>query len=309
MFYNGESLLRQWLEAQALPFESILRTIIVFEAKQRRDEMIAESERQWVANNFTSGEDIPPYNESHWSLEMRKKIARATVEMSFMMAKAMFGEDMWVETYDRSTHANNYRCLVDNYARWGKKLRCLQCQETFEEICYSGCYYCEDCRLQEWIVGESDHLKKYKLAASSELGFRKLTTEGDEEFESFATLGDSNFPKPEAFLEHNANGELVPIINTKSDFLIKVLDAPESSMRRFFDAVHEIDQKELHKGAVGRCASKQSDHRYGGYEELHTDPWLSVQYKLYRQAPTKEEYLICGPGGWTPKQANKIFQW
>lgn len=306
MFYNGESLLRQWLEAQALPFKSLFRTIIVLEAKQKCKDKITESEKQWVSRNFTPGQVIPPYTASHWSPAMRKAVARTTVETSFMMAKAMFGDDMWVETFDRSTHANNYRCLVDNYARWGTKLRCLNCQQMLEEICYAGCFYCEDCRLKEWIVRESDHLKKQKLAACSELGFRRLM---NEEVQSFATLGDSNFPKPEAFLESNANGELVSIINTKYDFLDKVLDAPKSSMRGFFDAVYKLDQKEKQLGPVGRCSDKQKDHTYGGYEELHTDPWLSVQYKLYRQAPTKEEYLMCGPGGWTPKQGKKVFRW
>lgn len=310
MFYNGESLLRQWLEAQALPFKSIFRTIIVFEAKQNCDEKMAESEKQWVAEEFTPGQVVPRYTSRYWPLAWRKEFAQKTVEISFMMAKAMFGDDMWVETYDRSTHANNYRCRIDNYARWGRKLRCLdlKCQKTVEEICYAGCYRCEDCRLQEWIIHESDHLKKFKIGASSCLGFNKFTAEGDKEFQSFVTLADSSFPKPEAFMEHDSNGELVPIIKKKSDFWRKVLDTPESSMRRFFDAVREIDQKEK-MAPLGRCSDKQKDHIYGGYEELHTDPRLSLQYKLYRQAPTKEEYLMCGPDGWTPKQANKVLQW
>lgn len=301
MIYNDSSLLRQWLEAQALPQNSISRTITVFEGKQKCDQMIAESEQHWIDYHAQSDEDIPEYTRDDWPSALRQQVSQLEVEISFLMAKAMFGEDMWLETIDRCMYATNFRCLVRNYAIWGKKWRCLLCDKDLERMCFANSYQCEDCRLQRLISSETDHLKKNKRIATSKLG---LTPDGDE----VATLAQSNFPHPDSFFGRGPNQERVNIIQTKADFFRRVLRAPNSSLVEFFDAVEEMDTRELNAGPVGRLAQNQRDHNRA-VENLHSDPLLNISYQCYRKAPTKEEYLACTTAGWTDQEAYNATRW
>lgn len=311
MIYRPSSLLRQWLEAQALPVGSITRTIAVFEAKEKRAKRIAQSKKLWIEwNEFHPPLRIPEYDESKWPEKLHVDIARADVEISFMMAKAMFGDEMWVETFDRGTRSNNYRCRVDNWDFWAKKVRCTECNQAVEHMCYAASYICEYCRLQDWINSERDHLKQIKLRATDALGFKKEKMMYGKVIYLFRTLAESNFPKSDKFKMRDGSGNLVPIIRRPGDFLTKVMNHTSSSLREFFDAALDMDRRSTHQGVVGHCSAHQKVHDYSDHPPLHGVTWQEMlKFGAYRRAPTKEEYQLCGATGWTPEHGQGLLMW
>lgn len=311
--YRPSSLLRQWLEAQALPDESIIRTIAVFEIKQKCDRRIAESEKEWIVRTkLHPPRCLPVYEKSLWPESLRVDIARAKVETSFMMAKAMFGNEMWVETFDRGSQANNYRCRVDNWTCWAPKIRCAGCSQSLEQLCFAASYPdCEYCRLQNWVDLEYDHLKQLKKVATNLLGFRRDTRVNEEWVSSFLTLAESNFPKPNKFLMQDLSGKISCIIYIPQDFYDLVMnDFDSSTMRGFLDAVRDIDEIEARQGPIGHLSTIQLENPYSGRPPLYGVTWMeSLKYAGYRRAPTKEEYQSCGETGYTPSDVPKMYSW
>lgn len=302
MIWDLSSLWRRWAEALPLPADCVPLVISVYEAMLKVDAMKKAREERWATENFHPPQVLPRFDESQWPEDLANKVSLSVIEIHIMTCKAMFGDAMWAETWDRGTRSNNFQCRLDNYKLWTIAQRCTECEVRLPRIFFTASHICEDCRTQNHIDDETNHMKRDKIAATEKLGFGRLYDA------VFKDLSQSNFPQPDAFQEVNEDGKIVPIIKRTYDFMDRVLDAPMSSFRPFIDAAVAMDQRERFR-PLGHYTNAQANHRQSGNEDPYATVMEQLKMLCYRRAQTKEEFLLCGDAGFTPEQASQFLPW
>lgn len=266
------------------------------------DTMKKTAEEKWATEKFHPPQFLPDFDESQWPEKLLEKLTLSLIEINIMVCKAMFGDAMWVETWDRGTRSNNFQCRLDNYKLWTQVQRCTECNVHLPRIFFTASHVCEDCRTQNFIDDETDHMKRDKMVATTKLGFGRIYDAG------FKTLSTSNFPRPDAFRKVGEDGEDVAVIKKTRHFMTRVLCTPSSPFRPFIDAAVAMDYRERVR-PIGRCTHLQVNHPESGNEDLYATIMQQLKMLCYRRAQTKEEFLLCGEAGFTPEQANQFLPW
>ncbi|KAF3764239.1 hypothetical protein M406DRAFT_330587 [Cryphonectria parasitica EP155] len=329
MIIDTASLLRQYLEALPLPAFCIPYTMAAYDLKLAMDAeiavegapIIAEAARQMEAvqlqaemAGFIQDDDddeeeddepimLPEFKREDWSQELLTRVTHNEIIISFTLAKAMYGEDLWLETFDRGYRSTSFQCSINNYGIWAEVHECAQCKKPTQRMFFSAGFICEACRLGLWVDLETDHMKYHKRKAVDALGFTWTEAHG------YSGVAESNLPKEKDFVAIDAEGRTAPLIHTKLDFVKRVVDLPKGPMHEFCDVVDKMSHTETKLGPIGHVGYVQADHPDSGYQSVASTVRDSLRYMHYRESLTCEKLRDNNAyfTGWNLDKANKAM--
>lgn len=291
MILECSSLLRQYLEALPLPAYCIPLTIAAYELQKQVD---AEASR--VRYRFQARQDglgFPAFPRADWPQALVDFVTPKEIIINFTLAKAMFGEEMWLETADRGPRATNIQCTIQNYNLWAEIHRCTCCGAPTSRMFFSCYTTCETCRLERWVNEETDHLKDLKRNVVTALGFERRQRIG------YQVSG--HFPKFK---------DITSRIQAHDDLIKQVYAAHSSPLRLFFQHLQRLSDDEAMWGPRGRITQVQkttcSQTGCRHVTPIHVVE-EQIQTILYKQSLSCEDFRQYGAffSGWTPAHGRK----
>lgn len=308
-----ESLFRQWVESLPAPTMFIPRIISLWCSRRKLRIKMAAAENdflcKWFSENLFSQNNYPGFGYENWSQELRAQEAEHRVWYNFALASAMFGDERWAETKDRSAcRSGDFQCGISNWLRWANAWPCHVCrQDNMPRMMFVTGATCEACKLKRYMMdNELDHLKPAKMKVAEALGF--------SDYFEWQDLAKSMIPPLSYYSRLDDKGKLQSVLdNTRFDD-VRVFTS-YLGLRSFFKAAHRLDllDRETHKEVDSkwrRTTYVQSDNDLGEYEVRNRDVWDAVSYSAYRRSQSMEEFMekCADPQkGWTPSDGVRLY--